>query len=94
MFDHFVGLEVNGLKQKTHFHLKPRQERVIQGRANHTMYISIETLSPLASKQIHVQINNNNTIEKGSNMFKVNNKNTRRRSGVFIVNFEYISHLF
>ena len=31
-------------------------------------------------------------------MFKVNNKNTRttsrRRSGVFIVNFEHISHLF
>ena len=28
-------------------------------------------------------------------MFKVNNKNTRRRrSGVFFVNFEHISHLF
>ena len=28
-------------------------------------------------------------------MFKVNNKNTQwRRSGVFIGNFEYISHLF
>ena len=28
-------------------------------------------------------------------MFKVNNKNNRwRRSGVFIVNFEHISHLF
>ena len=28
-------------------------------------------------------------------MFKVDNKNTRkRRSGVFIVNFEQISHLF
>ena len=28
-------------------------------------------------------------------MFKVNNKNTRRRrSGVFIVNFEQMSHLF
>ena len=32
-------------------------------------------------------------------MIKVNNKNTRmtssrRRSGVFIVNFEHISHLF
>ena len=26
-------------------------------------------------------------------MFKVNNKDARRRSGVFIVNFEYISHL-
>ena len=33
------------------------------------------------------------------NMFKVNNKNTKttrhwRHSGVFIVNFEHISHLF
>ena len=27
-------------------------------------------------------------------MFKVHNKNTRRRSGVFIVNFDYISHFF
>ena len=27
-------------------------------------------------------------------MFKVKNKNTRRRSGVFIVNFEHISYLF
>ena len=32
-------------------------------------------------------------------LFKVNNKNTRneiwrRHSGVFIVNFEYISHIF
>ena len=27
-------------------------------------------------------------------MFKVNNKNTRRRSGVFVINFEYISHQF
>ena len=30
-------------------------------------------------------------------MFKINNKNTRRlwrRSSVFIVNFEHISHLF
>ena len=28
-------------------------------------------------------------------MFKVNNKNTvRRRSGVFIINFEHILHLF
>ena len=27
-------------------------------------------------------------------MFKVDNKNTRRRSGVFIVHFEHISHLF
>ena len=26
-------------------------------------------------------------------MFKVNNKDTRRRSGIFIVNFEHISHL-
>ena len=26
-------------------------------------------------------------------MFKVNNKNTRRRSGIFNVNFEHISHL-
>ena len=26
-------------------------------------------------------------------LFKVNNRNTRRRSGVFIVNFEYISQL-
>ena len=26
-------------------------------------------------------------------MFKVNNKNTRKRCGVFIVNFEHISHL-
>ena len=35
------------------------------------------------------------TIEKVWNMFKVDNKNTRkRRSGVFIVNFEQISHLF
>ena len=31
-------------------------------------------------------------------MFKINNKNTRmtsrRRSGIFIVNIDYISHLF
>ena len=27
-------------------------------------------------------------------MFKVNNKDTSRRSGVFIVNFEHVSHLF
>ena len=27
-------------------------------------------------------------------MFKVNNKDTRCLFGVFIVNFEYISHLF
>ena len=27
-------------------------------------------------------------------MFKVKNKNTRRRSGAFIVNFEHTSHLF
>ena len=26
-------------------------------------------------------------------MFKVNNKDAKRRSGVFIVNFEHISHL-
>ena len=26
-------------------------------------------------------------------MFKVNNKDTRRRSGIFIVTFEHISHL-
>ena len=26
-------------------------------------------------------------------MFRVNNIDTRRRSGVFIVNFEHISHL-
>ena len=26
-------------------------------------------------------------------MFKVNNKDTWRRSGIFIVNFEHISHL-
>ena len=26
-------------------------------------------------------------------MFKVNNKDTRRRSGIFIVNFEHIPHL-
>ena len=26
-------------------------------------------------------------------MFKVNNRNTRTKSGVFIVNFEHISHL-
>ena len=28
------------------------------------------------------------------NMFKVNNKSTRRCSGVFIVNFEYIWYIF
>ena len=28
------------------------------------------------------------------NIFKVNYKDTRTRSGVFIVNFEHISHLF
>ena len=27
-------------------------------------------------------------------MFKANNKTPERRSGVFIVNFEHISHLF
>ena len=26
-------------------------------------------------------------------MFKVNNKDARRRSGIFIVNFEHIPHL-
>ena len=31
----------------------------------------------------------------GNYMFQANNRNTRwRRSGVFIVNFEHISHLF
>ena len=30
-------------------------------------------------------------LEQGVNMFKVNNKDTR--TGVFIVNFEHISHL-
>ena len=38
------------------------------------------------------------TLNKGVNMFKVNNKDTEkrqlRRSGVFIVNFEHISNLF
>ena len=39
------------------------------------------------------------TLEKVWNMFKINNKNTMeqrqwRRSGVFIVSFEHISHLF
>ena len=28
------------------------------------------------------------------NMFKANNKTLERRSGVFIVNFEHVSHLF
>ena len=42
---------------------------------------------------------NNNGITRGKwNMFKVNNKNPRRRhwrcSGVFIISFELISHLF
>ena len=27
-------------------------------------------------------------------MFRVNNKDTKKTSGVFIVNFEHISHLF
>ena len=38
------------------------------------------------------------TLEKGSKYFKVNNEDVRtrhwRRSCVFIVNFEHISHLF
>ena len=38
------------------------------------------------------------TLEKGSKYFKVNNEDVRtrhwRRSWVFIVNFEHISHLF
>ena len=39
------------------------------------------------------------TLEKGWNMLKVNNKNTRMTSMitfwcVFIVNFEHISHFF
>ena len=39
------------------------------------------------------KVNNRNTIMW--NIFKVNNKNTNwRRSGVFIVNFERISHPF
>ena len=35
------------------------------------------------------------SIPAGNYMFKVNNRNTRarRRSGIFIVNFEHISHL-
>ena len=43
------------------------------------------------------KVNNKNTRKKLWNMFKVNNKNNRAaswlRSGVFIVNFEHISHL-
>ena len=42
---------------------------------------------------------NSKTLEKIRSMFKVNNKKTRmtsawRRPGVFIVNFEHVSHLF
>ena len=36
------------------------------------------------------------SLPAGNYMFRVNNRNTRRhwrRSGVFIVNFEHISHL-
>ena len=33
------------------------------------------------------------TLEQVWNMFKVNNKDTRTMPGVFIVNFEHISHL-
>ena len=34
------------------------------------------------------------TLEKGANIFKVNNKNTDVVSSVLIVDFEHISHLF
>ena len=33
------------------------------------------------------------TVERVRNMFEANNKDTWRRSGVFIDNFEHISHL-
>ena len=42
------------------------------------------------------KVNNRNTRTKVWNIFKVNNKDTKmmpRRFGVFIVNFEHISHL-
>ena len=45
-----------------------------------------------------LKVNNKNTRTRCNYMFKVNNEDTRakrqwRRSGVFIVNFEHISHL-
>ena len=43
------------------------------------------------------KVNNRNTTTKVQNMFKVNNKDTKTTPlalfGVFIVNFEHISHL-
>ena len=44
-----------------------------------------------------LKVINRNTRKKERNMFKVNNRNTRTtscRSGVFVVNFEHISHIF
>ena len=38
-----------------------------------------------------IEFNNNNN--KVQNMFKVNNRTTRRASVVFVVNFEYIWHI-
>ena len=43
------------------------------------------------------KVNNGNFLKKGMNVFTVNNKNTRRRwrrSAVFIVNSEHVSHFF
>ena len=33
-------------------------------------------------------------LEEVGNMSKINNKNIKRRSGVFIANFEHILHVF
>ena len=58
----------------------------------------METLKLPADKHLPVQFQQWNHKKMVWNMFKVNNKDTRRRhcrhSGVSTVNFEHLSHLF
>ena len=64
--------------------------------------VFIQLLNPMAISSIISEILirqwiiNNWVNPANTYLFKVNNKNTSqwRRSGVFIVNFEHISHLF
>ena len=48
----------------------------------------------LSRAELWIILNKLPVIPAGIYIFKVNNWNTRRRSGVFIVKFEHISHLF
>ena len=46
------------------------------------------------SANIYLIKTNNRNTRKRCELWSSYNKNTRRRFGVFIVNFEHISHLF